>query len=58
VVDILHISIIQENRFRAYNSFPWALEFYYTIGETVEPDNKIREYDMMIWQKQGRLQIK
>ena len=33
--------------------YPWALEVYYQIGEIVEPENRIREYDLNIWQKQG-----
>jgi len=48
----------QEFRFTAFQSFPPALELYYQIGETIEPENKIREYDLMIWQRDGRVGAK
>ena len=53
-----YIFIFQEFRFTAFQSFPPALELYYQIGETIEPENKIREYDLMIWQRDGRVGAK
>jgi len=30
------------------------LEGYYAFGEKMDPSNKIREHDIILWQKQGR----
>ena len=43
------ISIFQDFRLVARDSYPPLLETYYQIGETIDPDNRIREYDQMIW---------
>jgi len=47
----------QECRFKAYNSYPWALEAYYQLGETIDPQNCIREYDLQSWRDSGRLPV-
>jgi len=39
----------QDFRLVARDSYPPLLETYYQIGETIDPDNRIREYDQMIW---------
>jgi hypothetical protein len=31
---------------------------YYKLGEGIEPENKIREFDLMVWQREGRLEMK
>ena len=49
------LNIFKEFRFTAFHSFPSALEFYYQMGEAIEPENKIREYDLMVWRRDGRL---
>ena len=43
------ILIFQDFRLVARDSYPPLLETYYQIGETIDPDNRIREYDQMIW---------
>ena len=43
------IPIFQDFRLVARDSYPPLLETYYQIGETIDPDNRIREYDQMIW---------
>ena len=48
----------QDFRLTAYHSYPWALEMYYKMGEAIEPENKIREFDLMVWQREGRLEMK
>jgi len=38
----------QEFRLEAYKKYPPLVEMYYQIGETIDSNNQIREFDQMI----------
>lgn len=45
----------QDFRLRAHHSFPWVLESYYALGETMDEKHKlIREYDRKVWMESGQ----
>ena len=33
---------------------PYILELYYMVGEAVEPDNRIRDWDKQVWAESGK----
>ena len=39
---------LQEFRLEAYKKYPPLVEMYYQIGETIDSNNQIREFDQMI----------
>lgn len=47
------MNVNQEFRYTVGQRFSPALEYYYQIGETIDPSNRIRQYDQLIWEKNG-----
>ena len=45
------MNVDQEFRYTVSQTYSPALEYYYKIGETIDPSNRIRQYDQMIWEK-------
>lgn len=46
----------QDFRLYMHKNYNWALEGYYTIGETISSDNiKIREQDIATWKANGSI---
>ena len=46
--------LLKEFRFQILNQYPTILEAYYQVGETIDPANKIRDYDHMIWSQDAK----
>ncbi len=47
------MNVNQEFRYTIGQTYSPALEYYYQIGETIDPSNRIRQYDQLIWEKNG-----
>ena len=45
------MNVSQEFRYTVGQTFSPALEYYYKIGETIDPSNRIRQYDQLIWKR-------
>lgn len=42
-------------RLKVYRNYPIIVDYYYSIGETLNKDYKGREIDLLIWTKEGKL---
>ena len=45
------MNISQEFRYTVGQTYYPALDYYYKIGETIDPSSRIRQYDQQIWNR-------
>lgn len=47
---------ISEIRYCAYKDYNFLLEIYYNAGELLGRDSSIRENDIEIWKREGKIE--